>query len=253
MGQAVLEYLWSFSDKYFFWVGLAMLIGDLSERLSPSFKKCVEKYVPYWTFSAIAALCLFLASFQVWHEEHEKVMGQLTYMDFQQRNFPPFPLLPLFSEGKSPMVALNVLNVGSYLAQDEFHSFKIELEHLPKDVTFDPDTRISQSTPEMESNAFDAFKKEIQGIPRFKDTVTPTGNNPPSYTTANLSRTLSNDEVKELTKGTTLAYVVGFTEWNDGSGHHERRYCWFVRPPATMMLLMQSCNTHHDFLAVAQD
>lgn len=65
------DYLWAFTDKWLFWIGIVILIGDLLEKFVPAIKKKLEKWAPRWVLGSLAILCLFIATFQVWHEERE--------------------------------------------------------------------------------------------------------------------------------------------------------------------------------------
>ena len=82
MFGALGEYVLSFLDKWFFWVGLVMLIGDLLEKKVPwlTEKLQLKRRAPPWLFASLALVCFFLASFQVWHEERERVEQQRTYV-----------------------------------------------------------------------------------------------------------------------------------------------------------------------------
>lgn len=74
-------YVLSFLDKWFFWVGIAMLIGDLLDKYWPRFKEKIGKWVPQWAFGGLAALLFILAGFQVWHDEYTKTHGLHLAMD----------------------------------------------------------------------------------------------------------------------------------------------------------------------------
>jgi hypothetical protein len=74
MLKAMLDYLLAFSDRWLFWIGIVMLIGDLIEKKAPKLKAYLrlEKWLPTWVFVGLAILCFFLAGFQIWHEEYKK-------------------------------------------------------------------------------------------------------------------------------------------------------------------------------------
>jgi hypothetical protein len=55
------EYLWSFVDKFLFWVGLVLLIGDLSEKF-PEVKEFVEKRIKVPLAFSISRRSLFIYS-----------------------------------------------------------------------------------------------------------------------------------------------------------------------------------------------
>lgn len=80
MVREIGEYVLSFLNNWFFWIGLVTLIGDLLEKHVPLAKKHVGRWASQWLFVSLTVICFFLAGFQAWREEHEKVKSQAVYM-----------------------------------------------------------------------------------------------------------------------------------------------------------------------------
>lgn len=71
MKQGFLEYLVSVADHTFFWFGgIALVIIEALKKV-PRTKEWAERL--RWEFWAIAAICIFIATFQAWHEEFRQV------------------------------------------------------------------------------------------------------------------------------------------------------------------------------------
>jgi hypothetical protein len=71
-------YVISFSDKWLFWIGTALLFPEIFKRI-PRLKERFES-LPHKLFWGLALLFFFLASFQVWHEQREKSKEGAVYV-----------------------------------------------------------------------------------------------------------------------------------------------------------------------------
>src|SRR5579863_4603131 len=78
MGHEFGEYLLSVIDHAFFWFGgIALVIIEILKKVQRT-KSWAESL--HWEFWALGVLCIFVATFQAWHEEHTKVQGNAVYL-----------------------------------------------------------------------------------------------------------------------------------------------------------------------------
>jgi hypothetical protein len=70
--QEILEYMLAVGDHWFFWFGgIVLVIFELVKRI-PNWKDKAEKWFPAKIFWGVAVLCMAIATFQAWHEEHTR-------------------------------------------------------------------------------------------------------------------------------------------------------------------------------------
>jgi hypothetical protein len=249
MAHEIGEYLLAILDHLFFWFGgIVLVIVEVLKKIART-RDWAERL--RWEFWVLGAVCIFIATFQAWHEEHEKVLVRSTFMQISTEKAPASPS-PLFRENQRAIINLGLTNDGQFLALNAFHAFGLVVR--PLDHRWNMTEQRVPSSPEVESGVFDQFiqeNKEKLKPPRFAGDVEPGGW---SWATAHSFQPLTSDEAIGLRYGDKVMYLVGFAEWTDGSGSHEKRLCKIIQPPAdTPTLTIESCYSHNDFLPIAKD
>jgi hypothetical protein len=181
--------------------------------------------------------------------------SEMTYMDvspYSKPGDPPLPSkprLPLFQAGVQPQLSLFGKNTGSRLAEDAYPSSALEFHDSPFPIV--PGKMMDKGPSlEIENEVWDQFKKDTKGLPVPKDTFPPGAG---GWFTAAAFHPLSKIEAHQLRRGTKLMYVVGFIEWTDTAGTHEKRFCYLMEPPADTFLRSYVCQSHNEFLRKAVD
>jgi hypothetical protein len=233
-------YLLSFLDKWLFWVGIIMLIADILEKRWPRFKAWTEKWAPRWAFGVVALLLLILASFQVWHEEHAKVLSQVTYMSLKQDNTAPSHVE--FTDGSAPYIGLLKSNDGDNLAIDVTGIGALEIQDFSKPVDLDT----FPSSPEIENALFEKLQKRFPPSAQIKKTYEP---HEKDIIFANLGRRLTPDEASGLNNRTKILYLVGYVDWSDGSGRHEEQICQWIKEVGREGW-SAGCQTHNGLIKI---
>ena len=214
------------------------------------------KQIPRSALWSAAAVCFFVAAARVWTSEHAKVQSQITYVEIDPTlGFKSIPAaqLPLFKTGAQSIINIRVSNIGAYRADNEYNPLHLEIHNV--DPTFDPydglGTNHVPSSPEIEKQVFNRFRAR-QLTWRLPRIVIFPGKG--GFTEASTDHPLSETEVEALRSEKKIMYLVGFTKWDDGAGTHERRFCYFIQPPAdTTPFIYHTCYTHNDFFAKAED
>ncbi|MGD0568533.1 MAG: hypothetical protein ABSA78_09005 [Candidatus Sulfotelmatobacter sp.] len=243
-GQIV-EWVRSVIEQWHGWVSGGVLAFGLEIA-----EKIWDFKVTKKLFLVILGLGFFWSIFASWRDEHTKVQGQRTYVRI---NFEASPAtrVPLFQTEFHPWVNFGIQNDGSFRADKEYMDARLEIHApvfpLPKNLD---DMEQDPSSLEIENEVFQAFKKESEIGFKPRSTLLPGEH---EFSTAYLSRKLSQSEVDELKDGRKLMYVVGYTKWSDGAGTHEWRSCAWIVPPADRQIIVKKCWSHQDFLETAED
>ena len=76
-----------------------------------------------------------------------------------------------------------------------------------------------------------------------------------NWHTAWTTHALQEEEVRQLATGDKIAYLVGFVDWTDGAGTHERTFCYWLHPLVVgdMRYVWDKCLSHNDHFEKAQD
>lgn len=209
-------YLWSFLDKWFFWIGIVMLIMQLLEERLPIFKAFMEKWLPRLSFRAVALLLLLVASFQVWHEEKEQLMIQSTFMSLEAPPVGQESASIVAQAGFNPSVPFVEIDKGDYEAKDVIVAAGLEIQDFGSPI----DTSTFRGSPQIEDVLFKKFRADFP--------PNPSANYEPhqeNLVAAFLKRPLTQGQADGLIAYSQIIYVMGYVAWTDGSGRHEEETC----------------------------
>ena len=67
------EYLLAVVDHWFFWFGGIMLV--VFELVKRKWKEKAERWLSAWVFWGVVGVCLFIATFQAWHDDHSMYLA----------------------------------------------------------------------------------------------------------------------------------------------------------------------------------
>jgi hypothetical protein len=246
MFNDLVEFLLSFLDKWFFWIGIVLLIPEILKKI-PAFRERSEK-LPLKLFWGAGIGCIFLATFQTWNEEHQKVSIKSTYIEIATENAPASPF-PVFQENKRTFINFGERNNGHFLAEDSSGYLGLVVRDLNK--RWNAQNEPPPTSPEIENQVFEQFKKDAPKAElRPKMSLDPGAWN---FGTAKTFQPLSEGDAIGLRYGDKMMYMVGSIQWRDGSGTHEKRFCRIIQPPADgPVIVLEPCLSHNDYLATAK-
>jgi hypothetical protein len=245
------EFFWSVVNN---WAGYCT--GGLIVAIVWFWNAWKDRPMPRKFALFLAALFFVLACFKAWDDERANNQNQITYIEPDPaaglKIMPPNQL-PLFKAGRQSLINIGVSNIGAYRADNEYNPLSLEIHDV--DPTFDPTggpkTNHSPTSSAVENEVFAAFRKR-QSTWRLPRTLMLPGRG--GFSQASTAEPLSEVEVEQLKSEKKIMYLVGFTKWQDAAGTHERRFCYFIQPPADVMpFVLQGCYTLNDFKAIAED
>lgn len=237
-------------DHTFFWFGIGLAMLELLKPKWPIVKKFVEQTWLVWT---LAGVCVFIATFQAWNEEHKNVQRQNTYIKFETETqlWMPSPMASLFQAHQKSAFAVGKENVGEFIAQEHVCKIALEVSDFRSNSSVPLEKIPIPTTADAEAKAFSLMKEDWKDIPANSQTYLPHGHN---FIIARTFHELSDDEVNDLLAGKKLLYLVGFTVWTDGSGTHEMQICRWIHPQNPPgQVITEVCTTHNGFLQKAED
>lgn len=181
-----------------------------------------------------------------------KGQQQTTYFQINQSRPHPPARLPLAQPGLQSELNIPAENAGSYLAEDAYAVAALEIHDIPSPFDING---TNESTPEIEDEVFAQFKTDTANyiLHPQTDTYAPHDG---SLITARTKGPLTETDVSQLAgeRPTKLMYLIGFTEWKDGDGKHEWRFCRIIQPPIERIPpVYEGCRTHNGFMRVALD
>jgi hypothetical protein len=233
-----LEYLVSIVDKWFFWVGIVFLVPELLKKI-PKCRKWAER-LPHKLFWVLGGICVLIATFQAWHDERNKVLGQVTYMTLTAGR-DQVPSHIEFTAGTAPYLAFIELNDGINPAVDVINGAALEIQDFSESVA--PNF---SGSPEIEDALFKKLKSRQWDGP--KRTFEP---HEQTVLFANLGRTLTEEEANGLSNHTKMIYLLSFVDWTDGAGRHEKQMCqWIANPADGQTLWSAGCRTHNGLVSM---
>jgi hypothetical protein len=240
----IVEYILAFLDNWFFWIGLAMLIGDLLEKFIPEVKQWLERCAPRWLLLGLAGIFFFSAGFHTWREEHAKVMAQAVYMIAE----PPalvdnntnirIPIgQPLQADiywkvwGQSP-----ARGIGSY-----------SICYIRKDYS---DATQDEVITDFKNRWGDIIKNYESEKSNMPDSFPNSGEK--NYKTCkpeNVNDKISVGIRDDLKVNQEVAFVVGAERFYDGTGEQESHTCWYMEnnpqaPADFTAIAFHKCHTY---------
>lgn len=225
--------------------GVIMALVDVWQYKSDKQTKFTRTQIVIVLFIGLLA-----AQFLAWRDEYTKVIGQTTYMAIVPEDSRLKNPMPFFELGKMPAINLGKENRGSYIAMNQYSCAHIYMEDAPTPWIVDPYV-MPTSTPTQEDSVYEKFRKACKAYQKPVSSFQP---NEHASTRAAADFTMNDQWKQHLIHGEFLMYVLAYVVWTDGTGTHEQRNCWLVRPPAEEPpLTLDSCYTHNDFLPQAQD
>jgi hypothetical protein len=204
-------YLYSVLDHWLFsFGGIALVVFALYEKYR-------QKITPSKWFWGLAALCIFIATFQAWSDEHQKRKEAAVYL------IPDVPRLvpggvaasPVwFPAGKTPQVSL----VWGMFGKDPALNIREDIEcFIVDDLTL--------STQE---STIDAFAQKWTSR---KDFLSSTDNpslfpEGPHYGgTCHSESVVSDDMRDDMANGRKFVYILAVSRFKDSMGEHEAHAC----------------------------
>jgi hypothetical protein len=226
------EYMASFWDNYFFWIGLLMLIADMSKKFIPKLRE-----MPRWLFVSLAVLCLFIASFQSWREEHEKVVGQRTYIKV---GGPSNIATVIYQPDTRPFLALAETN-GDFVAKHFTQHAELILADMPyPNALADPREAIK-----VEEQIYDDYRAKLDMSTLSYEDVEPHAE---FNMGARLDHLWTEDDLKALHDGNKALMFLGFVYWGDAHGRHEKEVCQVLNMSMGSKLGAQTCSVHDGYI-----
>ncbi len=219
-----MEYLLDVADHWFFWFGgIILVVVELAKRI-PRWKDKAEKWFSRRLFWSAAALCVFIATFQAWHDVRVKAKEDAVYLRIAAiapRTKPTNP--DIFPIGEplninvawtvfGPKPAFNARQDGKvYLADDALAATQ---ERLVKDFQITWQEELPRMTKVRErSTLFPGDKAEWL------------------YLTYQ-GKTISQEEKLGIKYGRKLVFIVGAVRFEDALGEHEAHLCrWLETRP----------------------
>jgi hypothetical protein len=240
MGKEIVEYLLFFVDKWLFWVGILFLVPELFKHFEKT-RQAAER-LPHQFFWLLGALCIFIATFQVWHEEHEKVVSQRAYMEIKLDEPWIQPSPGPWRPNQRGQVNFGVQNTGSDAAEWQTSIQELVVKPVPAPLETYTGPDATPTSPALEKEVWEEMLKDRKNKNYDANTYDPGERH---WGTAYTSHNLSDDEIDRIVqKGTSMVYLVGLLEWKDGAGIHGRSFCYWLHTPRTSIITEQ-CETHH--------
>jgi hypothetical protein len=208
------EYLLVFLDKWFFWVGIVFLIPELLKKF-PKTKEVAEK-LPHKLFWILGAFLIFVASFQAWREQHEKVRAGRVELKGT--------FTPIFNE-----IVRNGEPVSMNMAWEVFGSAPALEPHSDGKIYL-----ISDVSPDSQNEKISDFEHhfgELSKRVELGEYASMWPNDPkPAFST------ITNDDVvtdrEEIIRGDKIIIIIAANRFKDAAGIHEAHACkWVVPPP----------------------
>ncbi len=222
--QELREYLVAVADHWFFWFGgIALVLFEVFKRI-PKWKDRVEKWFPTWIFWSTAALCVFIATFQAWHEEKVKAKEGAVYLRIAAiapLRRPTNPDVFLIGEPLQVNVAWTVFGT-----KPAFNAYQDGKVYLVQDARM--------ATQEQIVKSFQIAWEEEQ--PRMKvvkerSTIFPGDKAEWIYLTYE-GKTISEEEKLGIKYGRKTVFIVGAVRFSDTLGEHEAHVCrWLETRP----------------------
>ncbi len=135
----------------------------------------------------------------------------LTFVQLGDIRFvgPPSPFQP----DKPVKLNLLIRNLGIFPAQDVSWSAALAIHPAPESAT-------------AEDEIYAEFKKKLPDMTRGVDLGVEN-----FFWRTFATRTLTEQDVRELREGRWLLYVVAYVRYTDGAGTHENEFCRVLEPP----------------------
>jgi hypothetical protein len=227
--ESLWEYLLAVGDHFFFWFGgIVLVILELIKRI-PSWKENAERF-PVWMFWTVASTCIFIATFQAWHEDHSRLLSQTAYLQGNVRFFYPLPnLMPMdmplrfyiFVNNRGVAPALTPFpNAKTYLLDSK----AVESGGLP----------IQEQLITEWKKIFEERRRNTQ----TKEAAPVFPNSPQSMVAEGPVFTNAERDAVFVNKTKTI-FVIGAVRFTDGAGKHEAHICQYL---AALDLLANSAN-----------
>jgi hypothetical protein len=210
------EYAVSILDKWFFWVGIVLLIPELLKKV-PAWKDWAET-LPHKLFWILGALCVFIATFQAWHEEHAKRKEGAVYLiaDNPQFLVEAGDMLVRIPVGKPLRFNVQWKTFGQFPALDILHYSVCYIRDDSSDSTQQQTVSdfVKRWSDEKKKNRSKGFGNLFPGNDRTYRTCEPETEDPVSETTRD-----------DILYGRRFVFIVGAARFHDSAGEHESHTC----------------------------
>ncbi len=225
MGSEFVEYLSSFLDKWLFWVGIVLLVLEIFKRI-PGWKlpHWVESVPPKW-FWGLALVCLFLSTFQVWHEEKLKAKEGAVFV----RVADMYPRMTtgddIFPVGENLAVNVWWTVTGREPAMNALVNGQIYLENDYKTETQKEVVKKFQVWWEDQIARYYKGKDGREHPPIYPDSEM---KDHPQLWQTYLGPEISPADKLAIVNGEKIVFIIGAVRFQDSLGTHEAHECRWV-------------------------
>jgi hypothetical protein len=222
MWHEFFEYLVSVIDHAFFWFGGIVLVIIESLKKVSRTKAWAERL--RWEFWALAGLCIFIATFQTWHEEKVKGKEGAVYLRIaaiapriKPTNPDAFPI----GEPLNINVAWTVFG-----QKPAFNARQDGKVYLEDDAVTTTQERIVKDFQIMWEDELERMK-----IVKERSTIFPGDKAEWLYLTY-AGKTISEEEKLGIKYGRKTVFIIGAVRFQDVLGEHEAHLCrWLETRP----------------------
>jgi len=208
--QTLTLYLYAVSGHWLFSFGGIVLVAFAL------YEKYLHKITPSRWFWGLAALCIFVATFQAWSDEHEKRKEDAVYLIPEEPLLVPggVPNAPVwFSVGKPPQVGILWGVFG-----------KSPALHIRIDVACYIEDDTAPSFQESTINKFVEEWANLKVIPGAEyPNLFPGGHRLGG--TCHSEDIISEEMRSDIATGNKIVYVLSAARFNDSTGEHEAHAC----------------------------
>jgi hypothetical protein len=203
-------------DHAFFWLGIGLAALELAKTKSAWLRGILGR--ENWPLWGLAGLCIFLATFQAWHEEHAKRKEGAVYLIADNPQFlteaSDVPIrVPV---GKPLRFNVQWKTFGQFPALDVLHYSVCYIRDDSADSTQEQVVGDfgKRWNDEKEKNKPKSFGNLFPGDDRSYRTCEPESENP-----------ISEDTRNDLLYGRKIIFIVGAARFHDSAGEHESHTC----------------------------